>query len=168
VATTHRVSLQALFTVPLELDNGKAFFDALNRVETIRVECKQLISSALQSAGIEILEDMAHHQEAAFDRLFKWVQEQCQLLTQDAPDFDSGDKDVQPLLRAALRILSARPSYLKYVPFVFSLSASARTGVSVVMSLSDIDISLVCSADIVETASLPPAVRRWSAGLSLH
>ena len=42
----------------------------------------------VQSAGIEILEDMAKHQEAAYDRLFKWVQEQCNALTQDAPDFD--------------------------------------------------------------------------------
>ena len=109
-----RVTTQALFTTPLESDNGKSFFAALHRVEAIRVECKQLISSALQSAGIEILEDMARHQEAAFDRLFKWVQEQCQTLTQDAPDFDSGDRDVQPLLRAALKVLSARPSYLKY------------------------------------------------------
>lgn len=54
--------LSALFTTPLEADEGKAFFAALRRIDDIRRECKGLISSALQSLGIEILEDMAKHQ----------------------------------------------------------------------------------------------------------
>lgn len=54
--------LEALYSVPLEVDNGKRFFAALGRLDDIRQECKALISSSLQSLGIEILEDMAKHQ----------------------------------------------------------------------------------------------------------
>ncbi len=66
-------------------------------------------------SGVDLQEDMAKHQEAAYERLFKWVQQQCTTLAQDAPEFDSGDRDVQPLLRAALKVLAARPSYLRWV-----------------------------------------------------
>jgi hypothetical protein len=54
--------LQALYDTPLETENGAPFFQALERVESIRSDCKQLISSSLQAAGIEILENMAQHQ----------------------------------------------------------------------------------------------------------
>jgi hypothetical protein len=78
-------------------------------------------------------EDMAKHQEAAYERLFKWVQQQCTTLAQDAPEFDSGDRDVQPLLRAALKVLAARPSYLR----------SARTRISSHETLSFVDVRCI-------------------------
>ncbi len=46
---------QALYTQPLEVDSGAGFFGTLRRLDVIRSDCKQLISSSLQSAGIEIL-----------------------------------------------------------------------------------------------------------------
>lgn len=54
--------LEALYTLPLEADKGARFFAALGRLDDIRKDCKALLSSALQSVGIEILEDMANHQ----------------------------------------------------------------------------------------------------------
>ena len=54
--------LHALYSQPLEVDEGKSFFAALKRIDDIRKECKSLISSSLQGLGIEILEDMAKHQ----------------------------------------------------------------------------------------------------------
>jgi hypothetical protein len=138
--------LTALYTTPLETDEGKAFFAALRRIDDIRRECKGLISSALQSLGIEILEDMAKHQvrlsvvfalipcsvfalawlrgqhgfvvlyreqEAVYERLLQWVQVQCQSLSKDANDIESTEHEIQPLLRAALRVLLGRPSYYR-------------------------------------------------------
>lgn len=56
---------------------------------------------------------MAFEQEAVFERLLRWVQQQCQLLSKDAGDEDSSEQDVQPLLRHALKVLIARPSYYR-------------------------------------------------------
>ncbi len=49
------VHAQALYSLPLETDNGSGFFGTLRRLDIIRQDCKQLISSSLQAAGIEIL-----------------------------------------------------------------------------------------------------------------
>ena len=126
--------VEALYTAPLEGDEGKSFFLALARVDAIRGECSALIASPLHAQGIEILEDMAKHQvcgcdgvvfrllqnecvcvcaqEAVYERLLGWVQAQCAKLS--AAD-DGEEGDVQPLLRHSLRVLLARPAYYRCV-----------------------------------------------------
>lgn len=54
-------------------------------------------------------------QEAVYERLLQWVQTQCQSLSKDANDIESTEHEIQPLLRAALRVLLGRPSYYRCV-----------------------------------------------------
>ena len=45
------------------------FFGALERVRTIHANCRSLLRSHHQRAGLELMEIMSNHQEAAYERL---------------------------------------------------------------------------------------------------
>ena len=45
------------------------FFTALERVRTIHANCRSLLRSHHQRAGLELMESMSNHQEAAYERL---------------------------------------------------------------------------------------------------
>ena len=45
------------------------FFAALERVRTIHANCRSLLRSHHQRAGLELMEIMSNHQEAAYERL---------------------------------------------------------------------------------------------------
>ncbi|GFO15592.1 conserved oligomeric Golgi complex subunit 6 [Plakobranchus ocellatus] len=77
------------------------------RVKQIHSDCKFLLRTNHQTAGLEIMESMALHQESAYERLYRWAQNQCRLVTQDTPD-------VSPLLCQAMEALQDRPVLLKY------------------------------------------------------
>ena len=49
------------------------FFTVLERVQTIHQDCKILLQTH-QTTGLQIMENMAHLQEQAFQTLFKWTQ----------------------------------------------------------------------------------------------
>lgn len=83
------------------------FFKALARVKQIHSDCKFLLRTNHQTAGLEIMESMALHQESAYERLYRWAQNQCRLVTQDTPD-------ISPLLCQAMEALQDRPVLLKY------------------------------------------------------
>ncbi|XP_005093725.1 conserved oligomeric Golgi complex subunit 6 [Aplysia californica] len=83
------------------------FFKALARVKQIHSDCKFLLRTNHQTAGLEIMESMALHQESAYERLYRWTQNQCRLVTQDTPD-------VSPMLCQAVEALQDRPVLLKY------------------------------------------------------
>lgn len=83
------------------------FFKALSRVKQIHSDCKFLLRTNHQTAGLEIMESMALHQESAYERLYRWTQNQCRLVTQDTPD-------VSPVLCQAVEALQDRPVLLKY------------------------------------------------------
>jgi hypothetical protein len=70
--------LHALQEAPLEDDEGASFFSALDHGHAIRESCKSLLTSAHQSAGSELRNAMADHQESAYARLYQWVQDHCQ------------------------------------------------------------------------------------------
>lgn len=46
-----------------------AFFSALSRVRTIHDNCRQLLRTHHQRAGLELMDLMASHQESAYERL---------------------------------------------------------------------------------------------------
>ena len=48
------------------------FFAALERVRTIHANCRSLLRSHHQRAGLELMEIMSNHQEAAYERLCRW------------------------------------------------------------------------------------------------
>jgi hypothetical protein len=48
---------------------GPEFFAALSRVRSIHEHCKGLLRSHHQRAGLELMDQMAAHQEAAYEHL---------------------------------------------------------------------------------------------------
>ncbi|EEH55413.1 uncharacterized protein MICPUCDRAFT_34570 [Micromonas pusilla CCMP1545] len=85
-----------------------AFFDALARVQEIHANCRALLRTRHQRAGMELMDQMASHQEAAHERLCRWVQGECAALAED----DAGE--VPELLSRAMSALRARPVLHKY------------------------------------------------------
>lgn len=76
------------------------FFAALARVRRIHSECKLLLRTQHQRAGLEIMDSMAMHQEAAYRRLYRWVKSECNsALADDAPELHA----LLPLALDALR-----------------------------------------------------------------
>ncbi|CAG5126682.1 unnamed protein product [Candidula unifasciata] len=96
------------------------FFKALARVKQIHSDCKILLRTNHQTAGLEIMESMALHQESAYERLYRWTQNQCRLVTQDTPD-------VSPLLCQAMEALQDRPVLLNAVVRGFKRNAPFLT-----------------------------------------
>ena len=50
-----------------------AFFAALSRVRAIHDNCRQLLRTHHQRAGLELMDLMAAHQESAYERLCRCV-----------------------------------------------------------------------------------------------
>ncbi len=84
------------------------FFEALDHVRTIHTNCKSLLRTHHQRAGLELLDSMASLQEGAYERLCRWVQSECRGLS----DIDS--PEVDPLLQRAVASLKARHVLFKY------------------------------------------------------
>ena len=87
---------------------GPAFFAALERVRAIHGNCRMLLRTHHQRAGLELMDSMARYQEAAYERLCRWVQAECRSLGEmDSPE-------VAELLQTATLALKARPVLYKY------------------------------------------------------
>ncbi|UJR20606.1 hypothetical protein I4U23_023731 [Adineta vaga] len=84
------------------------FFNVLKRVKSIHQDCKLLLRTNQQTIGLEIMEQMALHQEAAYERLYRWLQNECRLLTTESPE-------ISTLLSEALEGLKERQVLFKYV-----------------------------------------------------
>ncbi|XP_054707381.1 conserved oligomeric Golgi complex subunit 6-like [Uloborus diversus] len=83
------------------------FFSALAKVKKIHNNCKALLRSSQQTAGIEIMESMALQQEAAYERLYRWTQSECRLLNVEVPEISN-------LLSQSMESLQDRPVLFKY------------------------------------------------------
>eukprot|EP00200_Dunaliella_tertiolecta_P002280 CAMPEP_0202353132 /NCGR_PEP_ID=MMETSP1126-20121109/9026_1 /ASSEMBLY_ACC=CAM_ASM_000457 /TAXON_ID=3047 /ORGANISM="Dunaliella tertiolecta, Strain CCMP1320" /LENGTH=730 /DNA_ID=CAMNT_0048945441 /DNA_START=36 /DNA_END=2228 /DNA_ORIENTATION=- len=89
-------------------DVGPAFFAALSRVRHIHDNCRSLLRTHHQRAGLELMDLMASYQESAYERLCRWVQSECRGIGDfDAPEVDGN-------LQAAVRALQQRPVLFKY------------------------------------------------------
>lgn len=84
------------------------FFEALDHVRTIHTNCRSLLRTHHQRAGLELLDSMASLQEGAYERLCRWVQSECRGLS----DIDS--PEVDPLLQRAVASLRVRHVLFKY------------------------------------------------------
>ncbi|XP_057694452.1 conserved oligomeric Golgi complex subunit 6 [Corythoichthys intestinalis] len=85
----------------------EGFFKALNRVKQIHEDVKVLLRTNQQTAGLEIMEQMAVLQEAAYEQLYRWAQSECRGLTQETCD-------ISPMLTQAMEALQDRPVLYKY------------------------------------------------------
>ncbi|CAF2183081.1 unnamed protein product [Rotaria magnacalcarata] len=84
------------------------FFNVLKRVKSIYQDCKLLLRTNQQTIGLEIMEQMALHQESAYERLYRWLQSECRLLTTESPE-------ISKLVSEALDGLKERQVLFKYV-----------------------------------------------------
>ncbi|KAI9031381.1 oligomeric Golgi complex subunit 6 [Hyaloraphidium curvatum] len=78
------------------------FFDALDRVHSIGEDCRALLTTEHQTAGVEIMDLMSGFQEKAFEKLHRWTQTECRTLGRDTAE-------ATPTLRRAFRALRQRP-----------------------------------------------------------
>jgi hypothetical protein len=91
-----------------EEDLSEDFFKALLRVQEIHANCKVLLRTHHQRAGLELMDMMAVYQEAAYERLCRWVQAECRSLG------DNDTPEVSDLLKTAARSLKERPVLFRY------------------------------------------------------
>uniref|UniRef100_A0A665UMM3 Conserved oligomeric Golgi complex subunit 6 n=1 Tax=Echeneis naucrates TaxID=173247 RepID=A0A665UMM3_ECHNA len=83
------------------------FFRALSRVKHIHEDVKILLRTNQQTAGLEIMEQMAVLQETSYEQLYRWAQNECRGLTQETCD-------ISPVLTQAMEALQDRPVLYKY------------------------------------------------------
>ncbi|KAK7882936.1 hypothetical protein WMY93_029110 [Mugilogobius chulae] len=83
------------------------FFKALRRVKQIHEDVKVLLRTNQQTAGLEIMEQMAVLQETSYEQLYRWAQNECRGLTQETCD-------ISPVLSQAMEALQDRPVLYKY------------------------------------------------------
>ncbi|GAX74715.1 hypothetical protein CEUSTIGMA_g2163.t1 [Chlamydomonas eustigma] len=87
---------------------GPLFFSALARVRQIHENCRSLLRTHHQRAGLELMDMMATYQETVYERLCRWVQGECRSIGEyDAPE-------VGNTLQAAVCSLRERPVLFKY------------------------------------------------------
>lgn len=86
---------------------SETFFEALSRVKEIHKDCKLLLRTKQQTAGLQIMEAMALHLESSYEKLYRWSQDECRGLTGDLPDISNK-------LSRAMAALQDRPVLFKY------------------------------------------------------
>ncbi|KAM0036159.1 putative oligomeric Golgi complex subunit 6 protein [Helianthus debilis subsp. tardiflorus] len=117
--TTQRQEIASCFLRDYQLSNeeinalreeelNENFFKALSHVQTIHANCKVLLRTHHQRAGLELMDMMAVYQEGAYERLCRWVQTECRRLG------DTDNPEVSELLKMAVRCLKERPVLFKY------------------------------------------------------
>uniref|UniRef100_A0A4W5JWS4 Conserved Oligomeric Golgi complex subunit 6 C-terminal domain-containing protein n=1 Tax=Hucho hucho TaxID=62062 RepID=A0A4W5JWS4_9TELE len=82
------------------------FFKALSRVKNIHEDVRILLRTNQQTAGLDIMEQMAVLQETSYEQLYRWTQNECRGLTQESCD-------ISPVLSQAMAALQDRPVLYK-------------------------------------------------------
>ena len=106
---------QTLTSGPQNGGINESFFKAMERVKQIHDDCKILLRTSQQRAGLEIMESMAMHLETAYEQLYHWTQNQCRMMNTDFPDMNSN-------LRRALKELRERPILFQYCVDEYSIA----------------------------------------------
>jgi len=79
------------------------FFPVLARAKKIHEDSQVLLGSENQRLGLEILEQSSKHLNAAFQKLYRWVQREFKSLDLENPQISAA-------IRRALRVLAERPT----------------------------------------------------------
>ncbi|ORZ02308.1 oligomeric Golgi complex subunit 6 [Syncephalastrum racemosum] len=79
------------------------FFQALDHLQRIHSDCKLLLMTQNQQAGLQIMEAMTLHQETAYEKLYRWTQYETRA------SFGKDSIDVSSLMTKALHALMHRP-----------------------------------------------------------
>ena len=94
---------------------GDEFFKVMEKVKGIHENCKCLLRTSQQRAGLEIMELMAMHLESAYEQLYHWTQNQCRTMSTDMPETNH-------TLRCAIKELQHRPILLQYCIDEYSIA----------------------------------------------
>ena len=86
-----------------------SFFDALDRARAIHGNCRALLQTRHQRAGLDLMDQMAAYQERAHERLCRWVQTECRALAEE-----ESAEDVSDALAKAMNALRRRPTLFRY------------------------------------------------------
>jgi conserved oligomeric Golgi complex subunit 6 len=84
------------------------FFKVLEKAKNIHENCLILLRTNQQTAGLEIMEQMSMHHESAYERLYRWTQNECRLMCNDSVE-------VSDFMSTAMLTLANRPILAKYV-----------------------------------------------------
>lgn len=79
------------------------FFRVLTRAKKIHQDCQVLLGAENQRLGLEILEQSSRQLNAAFQKLYRWIQREFKSLDLENPQISSA-------IRRALRVLAERPA----------------------------------------------------------
>jgi hypothetical protein len=82
---------------------NEEFFQTLTRVKNIHHDCQVLLGTEDQRLGLEILEQSSKQLNAAFQKLYRWVQREFKTLDLENPQINAS-------VRRSLRVLAERPT----------------------------------------------------------
>jgi hypothetical protein len=82
---------------------NEGFFQALTRVKKIHRDCELLLGTEDQRLGLEVLEQSSKQLNAAFQKLYRWVQREFKTLDLENPQISAS-------VRRSLRVLAERPA----------------------------------------------------------
>ncbi|KAI8092737.1 oligomeric Golgi complex subunit 6 [Halteromyces radiatus] len=99
--TLNQDEIHCLTSSTTPVDN--TFFEALTHLQQIHSDCKLLLMTAHQRAGLQIMESMSLYQESAYDKLYRWTQ------FESRSSFGGDSIDVSTLMTKALYSLRHRP-----------------------------------------------------------
>ncbi|KAI7850539.1 oligomeric Golgi complex subunit 6-like protein [Circinella umbellata] len=99
--TLSEQEISTLCSSAVPIDNE--FFIALDHLKQIHSDCRVLLMTHNQQAGLQIMESMALHQETAYEKLYRWTQYESRA------SFGRDSIDVSTLMTKALHALRHRP-----------------------------------------------------------
>ncbi|KAF2640021.1 oligomeric Golgi complex subunit 6 [Massarina eburnea CBS 473.64] len=79
------------------------FFQALTRVKKIHHDCQVLLGTEDQRLGLEVLEQSSKQINAAYQKLYRWIQREFKTLDLENPQINAS-------VRRSLRVLAERPT----------------------------------------------------------
>ncbi|KAH4205648.1 conserved oligomeric golgi complex subunit 6 [Parastagonospora nodorum] len=82
---------------------NEEFFQVLTRVKKIHHDCQVLLGTEDQRLGLEILEQSSKQLNAAFQKLYRWIQREFKTLDLENPQISAS-------VRRSLRVLAERPT----------------------------------------------------------
>ncbi|KAK4704999.1 conserved oligomeric Golgi complex subunit 6, partial [Phenoliferia sp. Uapishka_3] len=100
---------------------GPELFDAMDKTERIRADCRALLSGEAgegTQAGLDIMEYTSQHLDAGYSKIFKW----CSF---ESRGFSKETLEVTPTMRAAIARLKSRPELLSEVLNVLGTTRSS-------------------------------------------
>jgi hypothetical protein len=82
---------------------NEEFFQTLTRVKKIYQDCQVLLGTEDQRLGLQVLEQSSKQLNAAFQKLYRWIQREFKTLDLENPQINAS-------VRRSLRVLAERPT----------------------------------------------------------